>query len=111
MGRKGGQKTREEKKKEGWKRQRGKGMKTYRRNWLTGAGEISQEVEKFIEDEKNAKKSCFFKLCPNLISRHQLNRQAKKKGRRCQENPRRDCRCVGFEIQGDEQIGTSRAAP
>ena len=54
-------------------------MKSYRRNWLTSAGEISQEVEKFIEDEKNAKKSCFFKLCPNLISRHQLSRQAKKK--------------------------------
>ena len=51
------------KKKEGWKRQRGMGMKSYRRNWLISAGEISREVEKFIEDEKNAKKSCFFKLC------------------------------------------------
>ena len=49
------------------------------RNWLTRAGKISQEVEKFIEDEKNARKTCFFKLCPNLISRHQLSRQAKKK--------------------------------
>ena len=47
-------------------------------NWLGSAGEISQEVEKFIKDEKNAKKNCFFKLCPNLISRHQLRRQAKK---------------------------------
>ena len=46
--------------------------------WLS-AGEISQEVEKFIKDERNAKKKCFFKLCPNLISRHQLRRQAKKK--------------------------------
>ena len=37
-------------------------------------------MEKFIEDEKKEKKSCFFKgLCPNLISRHQLSRQAKKK--------------------------------
>ena len=54
-------------------------MKSYHRNWLTSAGEISQEVEKFIEDEKNAKKSCFLKLCHNLISRHQLSRQAKKK--------------------------------
>ena len=29
-------------------------------NWLKSTDDISQEVEKFIEDEKKAKKSCFF---------------------------------------------------
>ena len=56
------------------------------RNWLTSADDIFQEVEKFIEDENNAKKSCFFKLCPNLISRHQLSRQAKKKAEDVKKN-------------------------
>ncbi|KAJ9682522.1 hypothetical protein PVL29_018441 [Vitis rotundifolia] len=49
-------------------------------NWLTSAGSIMQKAEEFIEDEKKANKSCFNGLCPNLISRYQLSRQAKRKG-------------------------------
>uniref|UniRef100_F6H5Y2 AAA+ ATPase domain-containing protein n=1 Tax=Vitis vinifera TaxID=29760 RepID=F6H5Y2_VITVI len=49
------------------------------RNWLTRANDISQEAQKFIEDEKKTKKSCFNGLLPNLIVRYQLSREAKKK--------------------------------
>ena len=57
----------------------GNGVEDDVQKWLKRAEDISQEVEKFIEDEKNANKSCFFNSCPNLISRHQRSRQAKKK--------------------------------
>ncbi|KAJ9682219.1 hypothetical protein PVL29_018209 [Vitis rotundifolia] len=57
----------------------GRGIEDDVQKWLTRANSISREAQEFIEDEKKAKKSCFKGLCPNLISRHQLSRQAKKK--------------------------------
>ena len=57
----------------------GRGIEDGVQKWLTRANSISREAQEFIEDEKKAKKSCFKGLCPNLISRHQLSRQAKKK--------------------------------
>ncbi|KAL6336017.1 hypothetical protein AAG906_003644 [Vitis piasezkii] len=38
-----------------------------------------QNACKFLEDEKEARKSCFNGLCPNLKSRYQLSREARKK--------------------------------
>ena len=58
---------------------RGNGIEDDVQKWLTRANSISRVAQEFIEDEKKAKKSCFKGLCPNLISRHQLSRQAKKK--------------------------------
>ena len=58
---------------------RGNGIEDDVQKWLTRANSISRVAQEFIEDEKQAKKSCFKGLCPNLISRHQLSRQAKKK--------------------------------
>ena len=57
----------------------GNGIEDDVQKWLKRADGISQEVEKFIEDEKNAKKRCCKGLCPNLVSRYKLSRQAKKK--------------------------------
>ena len=57
----------------------GNGIEEAVQKWLKRADGISQEVEKFIEDEKNAKKRCCKGLCPNLVSRYKLSRQAKKK--------------------------------
>ena len=47
--------------------------------WLTRADGFIQDACKFLEDEKEAQKSCFNGLCPNLKSRHQLSREARKK--------------------------------
>ncbi|WKA03297.1 hypothetical protein VitviT2T_021415 [Vitis vinifera] len=38
-----------------------------------------QNACKFLEDEKEARKSCFNRLCPNLKSRYQLSREARKR--------------------------------
>ena len=48
-------------------------------NWLTRADGFIQDASKFLEDEKAAPKSCFNGLCPNLLSRHRLSREATKK--------------------------------
>ena len=47
--------------------------------WLTRADEFIQDASKFLEDKKAARKSCFNGLCPNLKSRYQLSRAARKK--------------------------------
>ena len=47
--------------------------------WMTRADGFIQNVCKFLEDEKEARKSCFNGLCPNLKSRYQLSREARKK--------------------------------
>ncbi|KAH9752917.1 AAA domain-containing protein [Citrus sinensis] len=49
-------------------------------DWLNKVDEfISEGVAKsIIDDEDRAKKSCFKGLCPNLISRYQLSKQAAK---------------------------------
>ena len=48
--------------------------------WLTRADGFIQDASKFLEDEKAAPKSCFNGLlCPNLKSRYQLSRAARKK--------------------------------
>ncbi|RVW70660.1 putative disease resistance protein [Vitis vinifera] len=49
--------------------------------WLTRADGFIQDACKFLEDEKEAQKSCFNGLCPNLKSRYQLSREARKKAR------------------------------
>ena len=48
-------------------------------NWLTRADGFIKDASKFLEDEKAARKSCFNGLCPNLKSRYQLSRAARKK--------------------------------
>ena len=47
--------------------------------WLTRADGFIQDASNFLEDEKKARKSCFNGLCPNLKSRYQLSRAARKK--------------------------------
>ncbi|XP_034707060.1 probable disease resistance protein At4g27220 [Vitis riparia] len=47
--------------------------------WMKRAGGFIQNACKFLEDEKEARKSCFNGLCPNLKSRYQLSREARKK--------------------------------
>ncbi|WKA03293.1 hypothetical protein VitviT2T_021411 [Vitis vinifera] len=47
--------------------------------WMKRADGFIQNACKFLEDEKEARKSCFNGLCPNLKSRYQLSREARKK--------------------------------
>ncbi|KAJ9682575.1 hypothetical protein PVL29_018489 [Vitis rotundifolia] len=54
--------------------------------WLTRADGFIQDACRFLEDacrfledEKEPRKSCFNGLCPNLKSRYQLSREARKK--------------------------------
>ncbi|KAK9218364.1 hypothetical protein WN943_007001 [Citrus x changshan-huyou] len=48
-------------------------------DWLNQVDEFSEGVAKsIIDDEDRAKKSCFKGLCPNLISRYKLSKQAAK---------------------------------
>ncbi|KAH9687079.1 AAA domain-containing protein [Citrus sinensis] len=48
-------------------------------DWLNQVDEFSEGVAKsIIDDEDRAKKSCFRGLCPNLISRYKLSKQAAK---------------------------------
>ncbi|XP_059598498.1 disease resistance protein At4g27190-like [Vitis vinifera] len=47
--------------------------------WMKRADGFIQNACKFLEDEKEARKSCFNGLCPNLKSRYQLSREASKK--------------------------------
>ncbi|KAJ9682445.1 hypothetical protein PVL29_018375 [Vitis rotundifolia] len=47
--------------------------------WMKRADGFIQNACKFLEDEKEARKSCFNGLCPNLNSRYQLSREARKK--------------------------------
>ena len=50
-------------------------------NWLTRADGFIQDASKFLEDQKAARKSCLNGrlMCPNLKSRYQLSRAARKK--------------------------------
>ncbi|XP_052297634.1 probable disease resistance protein At1g61310 [Citrus sinensis] len=48
-------------------------------DWLNKVDAFSEEVAKrIIDDEDGAKKSCFKGLCPNLICRYKLSKQAAK---------------------------------
>ena len=47
--------------------------------WLTRAEGIIQKATGLMEDEEGAKKSCFSGWCPNLKSRYQLGKEAKKR--------------------------------
>ena len=47
--------------------------------WMKRVDGFIQNACKFLEDEKEARKSCFNGLCPNLKSRYQLSREARKK--------------------------------
>ncbi|WKA03395.1 hypothetical protein VitviT2T_021506 [Vitis vinifera] len=68
--------------------------------WLTRADGFIQDACKFLEDEKEAQKSCFNGLCPNLKSRYQLSREARKKAR------------VAVQMHGDGQfVRVSYRAP
>nr|CAN65562.1 hypothetical protein VITISV_009359 [Vitis vinifera] len=60
--------------------------------WMKRADEFTQNACKFLEDEKEARKSCFNGLCPNLKSRYQLSREARKKAG------------VAVQILGDRQF-------
>ncbi|XP_059598504.1 probable disease resistance protein At4g27220 isoform X2 [Vitis vinifera] len=60
--------------------------------WMKRADEFIQNACKFLEDEKEARKSCFNGLCPNLKSRYQLSREARKKAG------------VSVQILGDRQF-------
>ncbi|RVX05603.1 Disease resistance protein [Vitis vinifera] len=60
--------------------------------WMKRADEFIQNACKFLEDEKEARKSCFNGLCPNLKSRYQLSREARKKAG------------VAVQILGDRQF-------
>ena len=69
--------------------------------WLTRADGFIQDACNFLEDQKEARKSCFNGLCPNLKSRYQLSREARKKTR------------VAVQIHGDGQFErvSYRASP
>ncbi|KAJ9682453.1 hypothetical protein PVL29_018383 [Vitis rotundifolia] len=60
--------------------------------WMIRADGFIQNACKFLEDEKEARKSCFNGLCPNLKSRYQLSREARKKAG------------VAVQILGDRQF-------
>ncbi|XP_034706626.1 probable disease resistance protein At4g27220 isoform X3 [Vitis riparia] len=47
--------------------------------WMERADGFIDNACKFLEDEKEARKSCFNGLCPNLKSRYRLSREARKK--------------------------------
>ena len=47
--------------------------------WLTRVDGFIQDACDFLEFEKEARKSCFNGLCPNLKSRYRLSRAARKK--------------------------------
>ncbi|RVW58263.1 hypothetical protein CK203_110795 [Vitis vinifera] len=64
--------------------------------WMKRADEFIQNACKFLEDEKEARKSCFNGLCPNLKSRYQLSREARKKAG------------VAVQILGDRQFEKDR---
>ena len=61
-------------------------------NWLTRADGFIEDACKFLEFEKESRKSCFNGLCPNLKSRYQLSRKARKKAG------------VAVQIHGDAQF-------
>ncbi|KAK9292925.1 hypothetical protein L1049_020906 [Liquidambar formosana] len=46
--------------------------------WLESVSRINEVARKFLDDERNAKKWYFNRLCPNLKSRYQLSKKAKK---------------------------------
>ena len=68
--------------------------------WFTRADGFIQVACKFLEEEKEAQKTCFNGLCPNLKSRYQLSKEARKKAG------------VAVEIHGDGQfVRVSYRAP
>ncbi|CAK7340829.1 unnamed protein product [Dovyalis caffra] len=49
------------------------------RQWLSDVNNITGEIDKILVDGEQATKNCFMGSCPNLKSRYQLSRKAKKK--------------------------------
>ncbi|CAL5423036.1 unnamed protein product [Camellia sinensis] len=54
-------------------------IKTTVERWLTQVGELSNDANKFFEDEVKPNKGCLNGWCPNLKSRYSLSRKATKK--------------------------------
>ncbi|XP_028120895.1 disease resistance protein At4g27190-like [Camellia sinensis] len=54
-------------------------IKTTVERWLTQAGELSNDANKFFEDEVKPNKGCLNGWCPYLKSRYSLSRKATKK--------------------------------
>ncbi|KAL6997800.1 hypothetical protein U1Q18_007925 [Sarracenia purpurea var. burkii] len=49
------------------------------KRWFEEVDKLSEEANRFLEDDVKANKGCLNGWCPNLMSRHSLSRKAKKK--------------------------------
>ncbi|XP_034706656.1 uncharacterized protein LOC117930230 isoform X2 [Vitis riparia] len=58
---------------------RGDEIRPIVKDWLDRAEKNTGEAETFMQDEKKRTKSCFNGRCPNLKSRYDLGKEAKKK--------------------------------
>lgn len=49
--------------------------------WLIDVDRFTEEVVAILDDEDETEKRCFFGLCPNLVKRYNLSKQASKTAR------------------------------
>ncbi|XP_034206980.1 disease resistance protein At4g27190-like [Prunus dulcis] len=75
----------------------GKGVETDVQNWRTEADGITQEAEKILGIEGQAKTKCFHGVCPNLVKYHQFSRKSAKLANKIELHAQIDFPSVSYE--------------
>ncbi|XP_016648869.1 PREDICTED: disease resistance protein At4g27190-like [Prunus mume] len=75
----------------------GKGVETDVQNWRKEADGITQEAEKILGNEGQAKTKCFRGVCPNLVSYHQFSRKSAKLAKKIELHAKEEFPSVSYE--------------
>ncbi|XP_021823843.1 disease resistance protein At4g27190-like, partial [Prunus avium] len=84
----------------------GKGVETDVQNWRKEADGITQEAEKILGNEGQAKTKCFRGVCPNLVSYHQLSRKSTKLAKKIEKHAKKEIPSVFYNARLEEIFDT-----
>ncbi|PQM42220.1 uncharacterized protein Pyn_07480 [Prunus yedoensis var. nudiflora] len=85
-----------------------KGKKVHNdvQNWRKEADGITQEAEKILGNEGQAKTKCFRGVCPNLVSYHRLSRKSTKLAKKIEEHAKKEFPSVSYNARLEEIFDT-----
>ncbi|KAI5336379.1 hypothetical protein L3X38_015646 [Prunus dulcis] len=80
----------------------GKGVETDAHNWRKEADGITQEAEKILGNEGQAKTKCFRGVSPHLVSYHQFSRKSAKLAKKIELHAKKEFPSVSYEAPVDD---------
>ncbi|XP_021826662.1 disease resistance protein At4g27190-like isoform X2 [Prunus avium] len=84
----------------------GKGVEIDAQNWRKEADGITQEAEKILGNEGQAKTKCFRGVCPNIVSYHQFSRKSAKLAKEIELHAKKEFPSVSYDPPLEEICAT-----